>query len=82
MEHQKKRQTSLSITLTTLDMGKSSDHTALLDSGATGLFIDTKLVEAKGYITRKLEFPIPVYNIDNTANVGRQDTWRGTVGVV
>jgi hypothetical protein len=41
---------------------------ALLDSGATGLFIDADFVKAKGLSTTKLTRAIPVYNIDGTLN--------------
>ena len=41
---------------------------ALLDSGATGLFIDATYVEQHRLTTRPLTHPIPVYNIDGTCN--------------
>ena len=41
---------------------------ALLDSGATGLFIDEEFAEAKGFPTKKLPRAIQVYNIDGTLN--------------
>ena len=41
---------------------------ALLDSGATGLFIDSEFVEAKNLTTQKLPRAIQVYNIDGTLN--------------
>jgi hypothetical protein len=43
---------------------------ALLDSGATGLFINRALVQKKGIHTRQLEHPITVYNIDGSINRG------------
>src|ERR1700733_5973905 len=40
---------------------------ALIDCGATGLFIDSDYVRTKGIATRALSQPIPVYNVDGTA---------------
>src|SRR5262249_51523654 len=42
--------------------------TALLDSGATGLFIDRDFVWTQGLTTRPLTHPIPVWNVDGTMN--------------
>ena len=41
---------------------------ALLDSGATGLFIDAEFVKAKNLTTQKLPRAIQVFNIDGTLN--------------
>ncbi|KAJ8469029.1 hypothetical protein ONZ45_g17034 [Pleurotus djamor] len=41
---------------------------ALLDSGASGLFIHPNYVEKCGFSTRPLSSPIPVYNVDGTMN--------------
>ena len=41
---------------------------ALLDSGATGLFLDTNYVKQHQLTTRPLSHPIPVYNIDGMLN--------------
>jgi len=43
---------------------------ALLDSGATGLFIDHAWLRQKKITTCKLEHPIKVYNIDRSINRG------------
>ena len=43
---------------------------ALVDSGATGLFIDREYVKSNQIPTRKLSQPIPVYNMDGSANMG------------
>jgi len=40
----------------------------LLDSGATGLFLDTGFVKYHNLNTRKLPKAIPVYNVDGTLN--------------
>src|SRR3981189_2972187 len=41
---------------------------ALVDCSATGLFIDTEYVRLNNISTRRLTSPIPVYNVDGTAN--------------
>jgi predicted aspartyl protease len=41
---------------------------ALVDSGATGLFIDREYVKSNQIPTTKLKVPIPVFNVDGTAN--------------
>ena len=42
----------------------------LLDSGATGLFMDTTFAKEKGFKMEKLRKPLSVKNVDGTANVG------------
>jgi len=41
----------------------------LVDSGATGVFIDREYVKSNQIPTRKLSTPIPVRNVDGTANM-------------
>ena len=41
---------------------------ALVDCGATGLFIDREYVSSNRIPTKKLSRPIPVFNVDGTAN--------------
>ena len=41
---------------------------ALVDSGATGLFIDREYVKSNQIPTNKLPQPIPVFNVDGTTN--------------
>ena len=43
---------------------------ALLDSGATGLFIDTTFAKEKGFKMEKLKKPLLVRNVDGTVNAG------------
>ena len=62
------------VTLETLQEKKWIDVKALLDSGATGLFIDKKFVEEHGLRTHKLNIPIRVFNADGTQNLGGQIT--------
>ena len=42
----------------------------LLDSGATGLFMNKEFVEKNGFRMEKLERPVKVMNIDGTHNKG------------
>jgi len=43
---------------------------ALLDSGTTGLFMDTTFAREKGFKMEKLKNPLLVRNVDGTVNVG------------
>ena len=43
---------------------------ALLDSGATGLFMDTAFAKEKGFRMEKMKKPLLVKNVDGTVNVG------------
>jgi len=45
---------------------------ALLDSGATGNFINKDFVRTKGISTRNISRPIPVFNVDGSPNEARQ----------
>ena len=49
---------------------------ALLDSGATGLFMDMTFAKKKGFKMEKLKNPLLVRNIDGMANVGRAITYQ------
>jgi len=42
----------------------------LLNSGATGLFMDTQFAKRKGFKLERLKTPLLVWNIDRTVNVG------------
>jgi len=43
---------------------------ALLDSGATGIFMDKRMAARHGFKLQKLEKPVVVRNIDGTNNSG------------
>ena len=62
--------THIQVQLRTLDTGAQLDLKALLDSGATGLFLSTSFVRMNNLNTRKLPRAIPVYNVDGTLNQG------------
>ena len=51
-----------------MDTAETKSVTALLDSGATGMFIDQVYVKKSGFTTRTLSNPIPVHNVDGTPN--------------
>ena len=43
---------------------------ALLDSGATGLFMDTTFAREKGFKMERIKNPLLVKNVNGTVNVG------------
>ena len=43
---------------------------ALLDSEATGLFMDTTFAKEKGFRIKRMKNPLLVKNVDGTVNVG------------
>jgi len=47
---------------------------ALLDSGATGLFMDMTFVREKGFKMERMKNPLLVKNVDGTVNVGEAIT--------
>jgi hypothetical protein len=54
--------------LKTTDTLEEASTEAMVDTGATGDFIDRDFVENAKLPTRKLSQPIPVYNVDGTPN--------------
>lgn len=58
------------IGLKTTDTGEGDNVKALIDSGATGLFIDESYVQGKQWQLEDLERSNPVYNVDGTLNAG------------
>jgi hypothetical protein len=59
---------SLKVQLETTDTAETISVDALVDSGATGLFIDSEFVKKHRLTTRALSTHIPVFNVDGTAN--------------
>ncbi|KAF8228449.1 hypothetical protein L208DRAFT_1488225, partial [Tricholoma matsutake] len=59
---------NLAIELQTTDTGQILGVSVLLDSGATGLFIDADLARQHCLNTRSLLRLIPVYNVDGSPN--------------
>lgn len=62
------RSLNLRVELRITDTGKVHATSALLDCGTTGMFIDAEYVHKNRLTVRTLVCPIPVYNIDQTAN--------------
>jgi len=62
----------LPIEVSTTDTSEVHSIKALLDSGATGNFIDRDFVRTKGINTRSIFRPIPVYNVDSSPNEAGQ----------
>jgi len=62
----------LPIEVSTTDTSEVHSVKALLDSRATGNFIDQDFVRMKGINTRSISRPIPVYNVDGSPNEAGQ----------
>jgi len=62
----------LPIKISTTDTSEVHSVKALLDSRATGNFIDKDFVHMKGISTWSISYPIPVYNIDGFPNKAGQ----------
>jgi len=58
----------LPIEVSTTDTSKMHSIKALLDSRATGNFIDRDFIRMKGINTQSISHPIPVYNVDSSPN--------------
>src|SRR3981189_2971776 len=58
----------IDVEIETTDTAMKRNVNALVDCGATGLFVDTEYVRSNNLSTRHLTTPIPVYNVDGTAN--------------
>src|SRR3979490_3303380 len=59
---------NIDVEIETTDTAMKRNTSALVDCGATGLFVDTEYVRLNNIATRRLTSPIPVYNVDGTAN--------------
>ena len=62
------RCTRVPLKIHSVDMGCPLAIEALLNSGATRMFIDIEFVQAKRLKTHHLPCAIPLYNIDGTPN--------------
>src|SRR6266567_1979375 len=54
--------------LRTTDMIELATTEAMVDTGATGDFIDQDFIDHSKLPTQKLSQPVPVYNVDGTLN--------------
>jgi deoxyuridine 5'-triphosphate nucleotidohydrolase len=59
---------NVDVQVSTTDTDDSYKVNALLDSGATGLYVDRKWLAEKNIEARPLEFPLHVYNADGSPN--------------
>ena len=66
------REVWMKVGLEKLDMHEGVTVKALLDSGATGIFMDKDFAEEQGFKLVKLEKPVEVKNVDGTNNNGER----------
>ena len=71
----------MNIEVETLDMHKGITIKVLLDSGATGMFMDRKMAARHEFKLQKLERPIAVRNIDGTNNSREVITYQVEVNI-
>jgi len=64
------REVWLDIEIEKVDMHEGVIVKALLDSGATGMFMDREMAKRHGFKITKLEKPLKVKNVDGTENSG------------
>jgi len=64
------REVWLNIGIERIDMHEGVIIKALLNSGATGMFMDRQMAARHGFKLQKLERPLVVRNIDGTNNSG------------
>ena len=64
------REAWLEVGIEKLDNHEGVMMKALLDSGATGIFVDKKFVEEYSFRLEKLDQPVEVKNVDGTSNSG------------
>jgi len=64
------RKVWLDIGIEKVDMHEGVIVKALLDSGATGMFMDREMAKRHGFKITKLEKPLKVKNVDGTENSG------------
>jgi len=68
------REVWLNVGVAKLDMHEGVTIKALLDSGATGMFMDKRMAAGHGFKLQKLERPIIVRNMNGTNNSGEAIT--------
>ena len=64
------REVWMNVGIEKVDMHEGRTVKALLDSGATGLFMSKGLAQKEGYRLIKLDRPLQVRNVDDTGNSG------------
>jgi len=75
------REVWLNIRIEKLDTHEGVMVKALLDSGATGMFMDKKMAVKYGFRLQKLERLVAVRNVDRTNNSGGAITYQVEVNV-
>ena len=75
------REVQLNIRVEKLDMHEDVTVRALLNSGATGMFMDRKMVTRHRFRLQKLERPTAVKNVNKTNNSGGAITYWVEVNV-
>jgi len=75
------REVWLNIGLERVDTHEGVSVKALLDSGATGLFMSKRLAERQGFKLEKLNKPIKVRNVDGSNNKGGSITHKVEVNL-
>ena len=70
------REVWMKVELEKLESHKGVAVKALLDSGATGLFMDMTFVREKGFKMERIKNPLLVKNVDGTVNVGGAITYQ------
>jgi len=70
------REVWLNIEIKKIDMHKGVMVKVLLDSGATGMFIDKRTAAKHGFKLQKLDRPIAVRNVNRTNNSGGAITYQ------
>ena len=60
----------MNIRIEKIDTHEGVTVKALLDSGATGMFMDKKMAAKHGFRLQKLERPVAVRNVDGINNSG------------
>ena len=68
LSHASEHSTKISACLRSIHSGATHSVMALLDSGATGMFIDQEFVRCNSLETHPLPEAIPIYNVDGTTN--------------
>ena len=64
---------SINIYVNTIDTHQTFKVNALLDSGATGLYVDRNWIEKNDIKTTPLQFPVHAYNADGSPNHSTQE---------
>ena len=75
------REVQLNIGVEKVDIHESIIVKALLNSGATEMFMDKKIAARHGFRLQKLERPVTIRNVDGTNNSGGAITHQVEVNV-